>query len=320
MAHAVLSPKGGPSDVAANAAEDCRILHYLLAPQMAATIRHEMGGGYMRFSTGHPAEPTLPAAIGMLGHAIAHNDRTWLQTYAPALWGEVMLVGALVEPRVWHPEKGWWKHHPSPADAAKLAAAIRIVLQDGAGADGQPLPMPKHLPAAQWAPMRILGGGRRPGRSGKRCAEEGISIENAMRAITGQGVFQAPTPITTRGTTLVDISSSMRWQEQGGDPWHRLLTSVVGIPTLAIYGGSTRTRSGRLVVNPMGFEITCDENLIDGPALEWLATQPPPRTWISDGIVTGILGRRGEIGVSPALTLEVRRLLKQHHITHRWYR
>jgi hypothetical protein len=29
-------------------------------------------------------------------------------------------------------------------------------------------------------------------------------------------------------------------------------------------------------------------NVVDGPALRWLARQPEPRIWISDGHVTGI--------------------------------
>ena len=28
-------------------------------------------------------------------------------------------------------------------------------------------------------------------------------------------------------------------------------------------------------------------NIVDGPALRWLARQPGPRFWISDGVVTG---------------------------------
>ena len=29
-------------------------------------------------------------------------------------------------------------------------------------------------------------------------------------------------------------------------------------------------------------------NIVDGPALEWLASQAEPRFWISDGSVTGV--------------------------------
>ena len=38
-----------------------------------------------------------------------------------------------------------------------------------------------------------------------------------------------------------------------------------------------------LVVPPCG-----GGNIVDGPALDWLATQAEPRIWISDGAVTGI--------------------------------
>ena len=28
-------------------------------------------------------------------------------------------------------------------------------------------------------------------------------------------------------------------------------------------------------------------NIVDGPALRWLAAQPEPRVWVCDGVVTG---------------------------------
>jgi hypothetical protein len=33
-------------------------------------------------------------------------------------------------------------------------------------------------------------------------------------------------------------------------------------------------------------------NIVDVPALEWLASQPAPRVWVSDGAVTGIGDQR----------------------------
>jgi hypothetical protein len=37
------------------------------------------------------------------------------------------------------------------------------------------------------------------------------------------------------------------------------------------------------------------DNVVDLPALEWLAKQPLPRFWISDGIVTGAGDRGSEV-------------------------
>lgn len=51
------------------------------------------------------------------------------------------------------------------------------------------------------------------------------------------------------------------------------------------------------------------QNVVDGPALRWLAKQPKPRFWISDGGVHGIVLQR-----SVFLSREVRGLLRRGHI------
>jgi hypothetical protein len=69
---------------------------------------------------------------------------------------------------------------------------------------------------------------------------------------------------------------------------------------VALYaGGRPSHREGRLlIVSVNGKAVTEKElemyachylgggNTIDGPALEWLAKQPEPRFWVSDGYVT----------------------------------
>ena len=60
-----------------------------------------------------------------------------------------------------------------------------------------------------------------------------------------------------------------------------------------------------LVTSPCGFG-----NIVDGPALEWLAKQAEPRIWISDAAVTGI----NEVQ-HPVLVAEVQRTQLMARIT-----
>jgi hypothetical protein len=64
-------------------------------------------------------------------------------------------------------------------------------------------------------------------------------------------------------------------------------------------------RAAQLIAQPSG----CG-NIIDGPALSWLATQDQPRVWISDGHVTGA----HEVQ-HPALVAEALRIQLAGHIT-----
>jgi hypothetical protein len=62
--------------------------------------------------------------------------------------------------------------------------------------------------------------------------------------------------------------------------------------------------SGDWVRRPAG---SC--NVIDGPALDWLARQPEPRFWLSDGLVTGIGDAAGAGNTEYAM-----RVCREHRI------
>lgn len=96
------------------------------------------------------------------------------------------------------------------------------------------------------------------------------------------------------GSFLVDVSGSMRWELEDLQD----LLDAMPRANVALYAG-TYDR-GTLVIVAQGGkratrqsieEATSDiggNNLVDGPALEWLSTQPEPRVWISDGVVTAV--------------------------------
>lgn len=90
------------------------------------------------------------------------------------------------------------------------------------------------------------------------------------------------------GTLLIDISGSMGWQ------WEDTLKLIEATPamTIAMYSGGNEdgqltiiAKDGKLVAkdfNPRAFGHL-GNNTVDGPALSWLARQPRPRVWFSDG-------------------------------------
>lgn len=94
------------------------------------------------------------------------------------------------------------------------------------------------------------------------------------------------------GTVLIDASGSMRLSPS---ELERIIAAVP-LATVGIYGG--RGRSGSLTIVASKGRMAASAliraashkhgNVIDGPALRWLARQPEPRVWISDGHVAGV--------------------------------
>jgi hypothetical protein len=96
------------------------------------------------------------------------------------------------------------------------------------------------------------------------------------------------------GTVLIDASGSMCF----GPAELQQITAAAPLATVAIYAG--RGDSGTLsIVAARGRMASSSDigawlgrgNVIDGPALRWLAQQAEPRIWISDGHVTGTYDR-----------------------------
>lgn len=94
------------------------------------------------------------------------------------------------------------------------------------------------------------------------------------------------------GTVLIDASGSMRFSPSDLE---RVITAAP-LATVGIYGGRGRSGTltivaskGRMAASALIKAASCQHgNVVDGPALRWLARQPEPRIWISDGRVTGI--------------------------------
>ena len=93
------------------------------------------------------------------------------------------------------------------------------------------------------------------------------------------------------GTVMVDTSGSMSLDAAGIDS---ILMASSGAALVAMYSGTEKAGELRIVArdghraDPKDLVPFGRGNIIDEPALEWLAHQGGPRLWISDGGVTGV--------------------------------
>ena len=128
------------------------------------------------------------------------------------------------------------------------------------------------------------------------------------------------------GTLLVDVSGSMRWSRE------QTLALINATPALTIalyssrYDNSARfwgrltliARDGKAAAQDYNWRsLHGPANACDGPALAWLARQPGPRVWFSDGAVTVAINRRygGGESVTPQGIEDATRLVKLGNIT-----
>lgn len=97
----------------------------------------------------------------------------------------------------------------------------------------------------------------------------------------------------TKGAALlVDVSGSMAWT---ADDLARVLNEVPAA-TIALYSGAGPSgklvivaRKGRAASMTAAHRYMMGGNVIDGPALQWLADQPESvKLWMSDGGITGV--------------------------------
>lgn len=131
--------------------------------------------------------------------------------------------------------------------------------------------------------------GARPVGRRERPASEGCHVTRPHRWALDGAIFRRS--VAWRGgTVLIDCSGSMRLEPE---QVRELVDASGGAALVALYSGlATRgelrvvARGGRCA-GPGAYERFGGGNVVDLPALEWLARQPEPRLWISDGGVTG---------------------------------
>lgn len=118
--------------------------------------------------------------------------------------------------------------------------------------------------------------------------DEGSLFRSPWRVTVDGRVFQR-VKATARASVLIDASGSMSLSAA------QIKSIVKAAPAsvIAAYAGAgTRgplrilAERGLMTETPKDYKFPVG-NIVDVPALEWLATQPEPRYWISDGGVTG---------------------------------
>jgi hypothetical protein len=141
-------------------------------------------------------------------------------------------------------------------------------------------------------PLRARGGMR-----GWRASPEGSAVRYVHRWTTDGAIFRRRTR-KRGGTILVDVSGSMSLEPEALDG---LLLATPPGTCVAVYSGSEDRGTLRIVAE--GTHRAAAEhlktpgrgNIVDLPALEWLARQPQPRVWVTDGGVTGIGDRPSKV-------------------------
>lgn len=128
------------------------------------------------------------------------------------------------------------------------------------------------------------------GPVGWRAAREGSVVRYAHRWLADRAIFRRRGR-GTRGSVLIDGSGSM---SLGAADLDRLLASARAGLVVAVYSGKGEEGELRIVAagarraDTDRLKTPGSGNIVDLPALEWLARQPAPRVWVSDAGVTGI--------------------------------
>jgi hypothetical protein len=129
-----------------------------------------------------------------------------------------------------------------------------------------------------------------PRKAGYRAEDSGAYLRGPHRLLTDARVFAIKRK--HKGcSVLVDYSGSMNLKETEVE---RILANAPAT-VIAVYSGDrdkgilrVLARDGKRVTGDLVKRPAGSCNVIDGPALDWLAKQAEPRFWMSDGLVTGV--------------------------------
>jgi hypothetical protein len=175
------------------------------------------------------------------------------------------------------------------------AGGHALARRRGKGKGGEGEGAPEDCPSGQ---MRVVVAAlphcspnpRGAARGRGRATDEGSLPRYLHRWPLDRAVFRRRAHVRG-GTVLVDTSGSMSLDAAGIDA---ILMASSGAALVAIYSGTDKAGELRIVArdgrraDPKDLVPFGRGNIIDEPALAWLARQGGPRLWISDGGVTGV--------------------------------
>ena len=154
---------------------------------------------------------------------------------------------------------------------------------------------PLDFPTNQWMHMEVERPVLRKPKwaKGAGCTDTGAIFRAPYRLTCDQKVFRQ-NRAKRSGSLLVDVSGSMCLAPSQV----KAIVKAVPAAVIGIYSGNAGSSNtgvvkilaqyGKLVTEDKEYIPYGGFNGVDGPALRWLAVQPRPRIWISDGIVTGL--------------------------------
>lgn len=164
-----------------------------------------------------------------------------------------------------------------------------------------PLRLPRRVGKGKWRPA---DSGAVPRRMERWCSDQAVfSTKGRQRSgtvlVDGSGSMglshaQILQVVLKAPAASVAVYSGGRYmldgREIGTEEWTRLCTTnpaVAGRVTSNLDGGKLQllARKGRRV---KAIPSRAGANVVDGPALRWLARQRAPRVWVSDMQVTGV--------------------------------
>ena len=172
-----------------------------------------------------------------------------------------------------------------------------------------------------WGSMEVLQPaltvnlqGRLKASRGYQAKDYGYNPKYINRFCVDRKIFKQKLNVKG-GTILIDASGSMMFNGQDILEIMELLPAV----TIAMYNGHYNTgqlrviaRNGKRVSENYLNTHSGGGNVVDGPALEWLATMPARRIWVSDMKVVGSYQSRNATGFN--LLKECYDLCTKHRI------
>lgn len=217
------------------------------------------------------------------------------------------------------------KFSPRPKDRSKKLSLTDDVIRVLAGAPEKAEAVP------EWGQLYIetpplprryreLHGNRQ-----RSSSDFGLDLVHVERAYEDGQIFRVLNMGKRRGgSVLIDCSGSMALTEA------RLRAIIKALPLsiVAVYGGDSSSgvlriiaRRGAMVDIAHVRRPGSGGNIVDGPVLRWLSSQPQPRYWYSDGYVTGAHESQSHELIDDAQNLviraNIRRVSRIEQITHR---
>jgi hypothetical protein len=144
-----------------------------------------------------------------------------------------------------------------------------------------------------------------------RLTDSGVIMKRPARYMTDKRMFHRKIN-RAGGTILIDVSGSMSLSNYDIEQ----MVAAKPASTIATYCGDGDSGDLTIIVkdgrsiDPDRYNPELGGNIIDLPALQWLAKQPGPRIWICDGIVTGVSD-----GCHPDLTAACDQVAKRAKVT-----